>query len=174
MKLVQPSALVLFACTFASQAQPGQSSTDPRRVLQDIEYRTGIVRDRADGLTVIDKDPRTSTYSRTLRLAEISDQMNAINRDLRFLDAHKDSLAVWEVQAIGQAAPLLVETAHDTDAAIEALKIESAHLAMAPNYDADVEKIFADSTKAQRVLRDYFNLQAARQKEHRATTDLGY
>jgi len=174
MKLVQPSALVLIACALASQAQPAQAATDPRRVIHDIEYRTGIVRDRADGLTVIDRDPRISIESRTLRLAEISDQMNAIDRDLRFLDAHKENLAVWEVQAIGQSAPWLVETAHDTDAAIDALKIESAHLAMAPDYQADVERIFADSTKAQHVLRDFFNLQSARQKEHRATSNLGY
>ena len=32
MQLAKPSALVLIACTFASQAQPGQPATDARRV----------------------------------------------------------------------------------------------------------------------------------------------
>jgi len=173
MKRIQPSALVLIACAFASRAQPAQAVLDPQVVIHDIEVRTRAVHETADSLSVSDHDPRVSLTFRNIKLADISDQMNAIDRDLRFLDAHKASLAPWEVEAIGQSAPWMVQTAIDTDAAIEALKNESTHLAFAPNYNADVEKIVADSTKAQRVLHDYLKLQSARKQEHRAVNDLG-
>jgi outer membrane murein-binding lipoprotein Lpp len=156
-------------CAPKAKAEPLSSQAEV--TLREIDSLSSTVAEAAYNLDVLaqrGRDPLTHLDG----LDTMKDDINRIGRDLKRLDAERDALAPWEVNALDQILPLMSDAAAKAQDAIEVYNSDRQRL-WATSYSADTESVSNDARRVSSLLRDYRKLKQARENEMRIERDLG-
>ena len=97
-------------------------------------------------------------------LAIIKEDVNKIGNEIGALNAMRDSLVPWEVEALAQTAPLIREVAVNTDKAIQA---SNQMFMPSVSYIDNLVNISRNAERVKTVVHDYLKLESVREKELR-------
>jgi len=159
-----------------SMAQGGVKTRDAaangKEGLSEIQAMATAAVTDADELKTFIGDTRFSPESHLHRLMALKDEVNKMGREIRALEAERDSLPSWEQQAIDKILPLAQETAANTQDAIHFFNGNRDHL-WAPEYRNDADHMLQDSEKIAKMLKDYLKYDRTKHKEEQLRKDLG-
>jgi len=155
----------------APKAKSDSPSTRAQAILGSIDAQSASIADTAYQLERLAKDlhpPEAHLDGIDALRAEV----NTIGSELQSLEAERDSLAEWEVQALDQILPLMHDVADNTDKAIQTYRSDRGRLWVTP-YVGDTARVVQDANEVSTLLRDYLKLAKTREKEARIEQSLG-
>lgn len=166
------AAVVLWTLTpGAASAKANTTAARAEVTLEEIGTRSADVAAIMDELSG-ESAQQLSRDSHAAGLDSVKEMINKIGRDLQTLDAERDSLAPWEVNALSQVLPLMRDAADHVSNAIKMLSSEPGHL-WGTSYSSDLSSARDDARKAEALIRDYVKLQGTQAKELRLEHELG-
>jgi hypothetical protein len=106
---------------------------------------------------------RVSRESYVQSLELVKAHINKTGEQLARLQAIKGDVAPWQQAAIDHIAPIAVELAANTEAAINHIN-ESPNYLYSPEYQSTLSAIANDATEMRNSISNFLNLAAAQQK----------
>ena len=136
---------------------------DARKTLREIEVLASHVEDQADQLVHVSQNQNLSPYSHLARLDAMKDGVNQMGRDLAILEAERDTLPLWEQEAVDDTLPLLRDAAKNTESAIEYFNENRTRL-WTPDYRSYASRVYDDSSGIAKSLKGYLKYDNVREE----------
>jgi hypothetical protein len=165
--------VMLIALSFpAAQAASRSESISARNTLKEIRYHAAEVATQADQLKTLIPNTLSSPESHADRLQAMKHEINSMGREVAVLESERPYLKRWEQQALDRVLPLLQSVASSTETSIAYFNGNRRHL-WAPSNLERTDRIYQDSDRAARILRDFLKHQELRDEESRVESDIG-
>lgn len=169
-------AALIVASASLLQAAPkltDQSAAHARVILERIGALSVSMERNADELAIDARDPAyTGSETQLGGLNHLRDDVNAIGRDLRLLEAGEGSLADWERQTFDEILPLMQEIAVNTQKEIQTWDSERVHLWTTAFRDESV-KVDADAERVKEIVEAHLKLANMHEQEDRIQAKAG-
>jgi hypothetical protein len=159
------------AAQAAPRSTPPYSSAQAEATLGQIDEWSANIADTAFHLSDMAQhqlDPQSHLEG----LDNLKHDINWIGVDVSVLEAERNSLAAWEVQALDQIVPLMHDAAANAEKAIQTFNSDRRRL-WATSYVEDTAKIAEDTNKVAALIHNYLKLEKTQEREQRIERDLG-
>jgi predicted transcriptional regulator len=160
-----PAAAILMLAALPLAHGAAKPAEDARTKLKEIDAMSANVSDEAFHLNAMAQsqmDPR----SHLERLDAVKEEVNQIGRELQSLEAERDSLAPWQVQALAETTELMHQVADHAEKAIQTFQTDRQHLWATP-YVAETEAISGEAARVSTLLHNALKLADVRERELR-------
>jgi len=167
------AALIMWAMPLAqarSKPKEAPAAVQAIAIFEEIDSSSGEIADVAEQLEERSKGPADSEPFLD-GLDTLRQDVNSIGKRLSSLEAERDSLAAWEVEALDRATSLMQDVAANTEKAIQLYNSDRNHL-WATSYAADEAKASEEADQVKTMLTGYLKLAKARTQEDRLEHDL--
>jgi chromosome segregation ATPase len=141
-----------------------------KAALEDIDASSAQIAyeaERLEDMAKTQKDPQLHLDG----LETIKREVNSIGSDLNSLEAERDSLAAWEVEALDRTTTLMHDVAARAEKAIATYNADRNHL-WSTSYSADMAKAAEEAGQVKNLLSGYLKLAKVREQEDRLEHDL--
>jgi len=162
--------VVLTVSATKASAKSGQPAAgdQARETLKEIQQSASKAADEADSLRRI--ADRYSLESQYAELMALRDNVNRMVRDVSSLQA-ESGMAPWEKQATDKVEALLVDTAKDTQDAINYFNENKSNL-WDQQYHGYVGGVYQGSERIAATLKDYLKYAKARDQQEQLQESL--
>ena len=159
--LLAASPSVLKGGTSAKRAD------ESRTIFQELESEAAALHREADQFVAITSNPNLSAESHLTELEAMKQDINSMGREIRSLEAERETLPSWEQQAIAKALPLLKDSAANLDSAINFYDDNRPHLWMGSAYRNYARNVNQDSERLEKTLNHALKLDKIHRQEQR-------
>jgi chromosome segregation ATPase len=147
------------------------AQSEAERTIESLDHSAVQVEARADELWMLAHDSQYNPESHANRLMALREEINKMSRELRSLEAERDTLSTWEQQAVAKTLPLVNDAAVNTERAFEDFNQKKPDLWIEP-YRGYVESLREDSVQMVKTLKTYLQLAKLHDREQRLDHDV--
>jgi hypothetical protein len=148
-----------------------QKAQDARATLALMDQQVATVSDTAFTMNQAIYRDVDDTGFQADELTDLKGQVNGIGREMAVIEAERDSIPMWQADAVEQILPIMHEIAVESTQAINTAKANGNRL-FASDYVIQTNEIFTNANKAAQLLHDDIKLANARAKEDRLTASI--
>ena len=158
------AATVLLAMsTSVLQARQDKSTTrtataESRQTLKVLRFEAAALHKEADEFVATASNSSLSSESHLAALEAMKHDLNLMGGEISSLESQRETISVWEQQAVDKTLPLLKDTAANIENAIKFYNDNEPHLWVGQTYRDYADKIFSDSEQMERTLKNLVKL----------------
>ena len=155
--VAQTPAPVISADGIAASTYSSYVEGEVYHRLRQIQSRAYELNVQADALQSYTRGERIGWQTHAVRLNSVREHINAIGRDLQYLQSVQADSAEWQKVAIERMVPIAASVADRTEAAIRLLNDNRKHLSLA-EYKSHVQALSEDAELLKQSIDPFVEL----------------